>query len=168
MLCRVLQLLLYMNSIYNWCNWLGSTGQVRLLCCNSRTSFISNSQFISLMNNDVMWRYNPVQFYFIFVRLILNCSGTSIYQGLSLQCVCCVLCCGYQQSQLACYPEAKIQEHHDAVDRLRREHTAYLHKLRALDSDCKSSNWANRPYKRLHGMHMFVCDTAVWSVRFCM
>ncbi|XP_058235427.1 uncharacterized protein si:dkey-86e18.1 isoform X1 [Hemibagrus wyckioides] len=53
-----------------------------------------------------------------------------------------------QQSQLSHYPERKIAEFQQQIERLEKEYKAYLNKLRFLDPSCKHQLWSPRAYTK--------------------
>ena len=52
----------------------------------------------------------------------------------------------FQQMEVPCYTDGKIQEFSDQIQRLKQEYRAYLRKLRALEPDISAASWADRPY----------------------
>uniref|UniRef100_A0A8C2I6Y6 Si:dkey-86e18.1 n=1 Tax=Cyprinus carpio TaxID=7962 RepID=A0A8C2I6Y6_CYPCA len=53
-----------------------------------------------------------------------------------------------QQSQLSHYPERKIDEFHQHIEKLETEYKRYLKKLRSLDPTCKHKPWEPRAYAK--------------------
>ncbi|MCJ8743602.1 hypothetical protein PDJAM_G00095920 [Pangasius djambal] len=53
-----------------------------------------------------------------------------------------------QQSQLSHYPERKIAEFQQQIERLEKEYKAYLNKLHFLDPSCKHRPWSPRAYTK--------------------
>ncbi|XP_060773525.1 uncharacterized protein si:dkey-86e18.1 [Neoarius graeffei] len=53
-----------------------------------------------------------------------------------------------QQSQLSHYPERKIAEFQQQIERLEKEYKAYLNKLHFLDPSCKHQPWSPRAYTK--------------------
>lgn len=52
----------------------------------------------------------------------------------------------FQQSQVPCYPEAKIKEFNLKIDHLQRQYKAFVWKLRKLDPKVKQIPWVERGY----------------------
>ncbi|KAK2863912.1 hypothetical protein Q7C36_003066 [Tachysurus vachellii] len=53
-----------------------------------------------------------------------------------------------EQSQLSHYPERKIAEFQQRIERLEKEYKAYLNKLHFLDPSCKHRPWSPRAYTK--------------------
>ena len=54
--------------------------------------------------------------------------------------------CLLQQSEVTCYPEAKIREFRDQVQRLQGEYWAFVRKIKQLDPQCDVVPWTERGY----------------------
>ena len=52
----------------------------------------------------------------------------------------------FQQMEVPCYTDTKIEEFTDRIHRLKQEYRAYLRKLRSLEPDISAASWADRPY----------------------
>ncbi|XP_052255815.1 uncharacterized protein LOC127861399 isoform X2 [Dreissena polymorpha] len=55
-----------------------------------------------------------------------------------------------KQSQVTCYPERKLSEFSQQIERLSREYKAYLRKYRELCPSDQHVPWTDKPYSRKH------------------
>ncbi|XP_052067036.1 uncharacterized protein LOC127706439 [Mytilus californianus] len=78
-----------------------------------------------------------------------------------------------KQSQVPCYPEAKIKEFNLKIDHLQRQYKAFVWKLRKLDPEVKQIPWVERGYttgqkRKLNGDESVNVQKAIsYEMPFC-